>query len=555
MATLSGSRVEWGAWPALRTETWLLAVLAATVLLQCPLVAFRAVNWDEFYHYSVVEKLAHGTLTAPLQTLYARAFTWVTTLPGTGVDHILVIRLFMLGCELVTLAAIVGMASRFADRATGLLCALAYLSAGYVFQHGTSFRFDPPATALLMSALWLFLCRPLDVRAMVLGGLLLGTAGMLTIKSVLYAPALAGVLWLRWSEHRFSYAYLGRMAATGLAALIAFAGIYWLHSRGLGAAAEASAADTIDASAEKMFSLGYQPFWPYVPAGAARAPILAVLLLLIPLGLWRGERPAPQRLALLGFYLPLTTLLFYRNTAPYYYVFMLAPVAVACCAVLPSVAERYGAKAVAAVFVLSAAALLAAETWGTLDKQRQIQLGADAIFARPVAYFDNVAILGRYPKANAFMTTWGTERYLKGAEPSLRETMARQTVPLFVEDGTRFTATMTSREPDPNFLPADLAALHTNFIRFWGPLWIAGRLVPADGREHAEEFLVPGPYTVRDAPVVIDGQAREPGAIVSLGRGLHRVQANAGKPGRLVWGERLRPPAAQPPAPPYWTEF
>ena len=107
--------------------------------------------------------------------------------------------------------------------ASALLCALAYLSAGYVFRHGTSFRFDPPATALLMSAAWITLCRPLQARWIAATGLLLGIATVLTIKSVLYFPVFAGIAWLRWTEAQRSIAAALRLAAIGLAAIASLA--------------------------------------------------------------------------------------------------------------------------------------------------------------------------------------------------------------------------------------------------------------------------------------------------------------------------------------------
>lgn len=555
MATLAG----WGLFPArgnLRLQPLTLAIgaLVAVLLMQLPVVLNRAINWDEFYHYSVVQKFAHGTLALPLQTLFARVFVWVTELPGTAIDHIVVIRFLMFACELVTIAAIIGMAAHFADRTTGVLCALAYVSAGFVFRHGTSFRFDPPMAALLMSALYILLKRSLDFRAIALTGLLIGTAGMWSIKAVLYLPAFAGVLWLRWREHDFSRGYLARVCAVGLLSAGAFGSLYLLHSQGLATGAALEAEKTVNAAAEKMFSIGYQPYWPMVPIAAALAPVLTALVAFFPFALWRDSRPGAQRLALLGLYLPITTLLFYHNTAPYYYAYMLPPVCVACCVVMTRAMARYGGAAIAAVLLLNGAIMLALEPASPIDKQRALLRAANEIFEQPVAYFDSYAMLGDFPKENQFMTPWGTERYLAGATPSLREALAAKTVPLVIDDQGPFSPGLKNDEPNPSLLPGDQAALRSTYVHFWGPYWVAGKAVPADGVVHAEDFLVPGPYTVRDAPLIVDGRTYRDGDIVQLGRGTHRLAAERVS-GRLIWGERLRPPAIQPPAPPYWEGF
>src|SRR3546814_4925784 len=94
------------------------------------------------------------------------------------------------------------MARRFADRETALLCGLIYATGGYVFLHAFALRADMIAAALLMTALWLILCRPLRGREIALILLLVGLAFVSTIKAVLYAPAFLGVLLFRLEKPR-----------------------------------------------------------------------------------------------------------------------------------------------------------------------------------------------------------------------------------------------------------------------------------------------------------------------------------------------------------------
>lgn len=529
----------------------LLLVLA----MQLPLVLNRAINWDEFWHYSQTVLLAQGNLRDPLQTLYTRAFVWVTSLEGTGVDHIIVIRLFMLACELVTLAAIIGLARRFADRNTAWLCALGYLSASYVFQHGTSFRFDPPAAALLTSSLWILACRPLTARWLMLIGLLTGLSTLLTIKSVLYAPAFAGLAWLRWSELGLRREIALRISAIPLLALAAFGLAYLLHSQGLAGDTGSAAGTVVSRSAEKMFSFGVPPYWLATVRAAVFSPLQAILILAVPIALLFSKRPMPERLALLGLWLPMTTLWFYHNTAPYYHVFLLAPVSVSLTAIIPAAAKRFGAPLLTILLFAGAILTLMREPENTIDKQRKLLVAAEQIFGGPVAYFDSCAMIGQFPKANAFLTPWGIHQYLRGGFPAMSDIVDTKVVPLVVDDDYMFAEALNTREAVPTLLPRDTQMLRSTYVRFWGPFWVAGFDLAADSAERKIAVRVPGPYTFHgQAPVTIDGVMHKPGAVFTLARGAHTVAPTA-QGGRLIWGRNLKAPAGPAPAEPFFMLF
>lgn len=536
--------------PPARGSGLTLAMLALVLALQLAMVFGRAVNEDEFFHYSQVHRLVAGTLAEPLQTLYTRAFTWVTALPGNGIDHIVVIRLFMLGCEAIVLACLLGIATRFASRPAAWLAVLAYAGGGYVFQHAASFRFDSPVAALLMLAALVLLRARLNWLAIAAIGLLLGTACVLTIKAVLYAPVFAGIAWLRWDEAGRSPAMLVRLGAIGLAAAAGFALVYGLHASTLGAAANGEARAVVSRAGTKMFGLGLPPYWQHHLKGMAIAPVITIMALCFPTVLRRAARPAADKVALAGLFLPLATLLFYHNTAPYYFVFMLAPVCAALAIVLDRALVRYGAGRIALLLGGLAAALWAVEDRAMLQRQRALVDAGERLLPGHPAYFDGFAMLGANPKANVFMTPWGTEQYLKGQEPSLAETLAARPVALVVENKDAFTAALRTRQPVGDFMPQDLALLRRTYVNLWGPLWLAGFDLPA-GDATTITVAVPGPYTLHAAqPVVVDGIARTPGAVFDLARGTHAVGPRAA-PLRLLWGRGIRVPSTPPPAPPY----
>ncbi|EPR18241.1 hypothetical protein M527_13435 [Sphingobium indicum IP26] len=533
---------------------WVAAALLTTLVLQLPLVLNRAINWDEFFHYSQVVKMANGTLTLPLQTLYTRAFVWVPGLPGLGVDHIILIRLFMLTCELVTLACIAGIAARFTNWTTGLLCALAYLSASFIFRHGTSFRFDPPATALLMASAWILLRYGLRPPAMLVAALLAGTSTVLTIKSVLYAPVFAGIAWLLWVEGERRREDLVRFVALILGTMLCAALIYALHAGTLGEESGKAARSLVTRAGGTLFTFGNPLYRWHAFIFVVTSPILALAALAAPIAIWRGTGDMSRKVVLTGMWLPLTTLLFYQNTAPYYYVFMMAPVSVAASPVFALASRRYGSGIFALAMVAFAGTYLAGEPENTIERQRQIQQQAQRIFPEGTAYFDACAMLGTFPKANVFMTPWGIRDYLSGNLPSMVEAMQRDPVPLLVNNDWMFDDAVRGKIGVNVFLPQDLAAIRDTYVPFWGPFWVAGKLVAADSRSIAWNVRVPGPYTVRDSAMIIDGHRFDKGDVVTLNRGLHILSAEKER-ARLLWGERLETPVSNPPAEPYYMPF
>ncbi|WP_065846392.1 glycosyltransferase family 39 protein [Sphingobium sp. Ndbn-10] len=533
---------------------WVAAALLATLVLQLPLVLNRAINWDEFFHYSQVVKMANGTLTLPLQTLYTRAFIWVPGLPGLGVDHVILIRLFMLACELVTLACIAGIAARFTDRTTGLLCALAYLSASFIFRHGTAFRFDPPATALLMASAWILLRSGLRTPAILSAALLAGISTVLTVKTMLYAPVFAGIAWLLWAEGGRRREDVVRLLALALGTMLCAALLYSLHAGTLGEESGSEARGVIQQAGNRMFRPRDFSHFNFTLVFVLTSPVIAAATLAAPVAIWRGGWDVACKIALTGMWLPIATLLFYQNTYPYYYVFMMAPVAVATAPVFALASRRWGACFIATVMLLCAGVGLALEPENTIERQRQIQREAGQIFPAGVAYFDYCAMLGTFPKANVFMTEWGVEQYLAGDMPNFVEAMKHRPVPLLVNNTPILNTALKSRDQVKFLLPQDLTAIRDTYIPFWGPFWLAGKLIAEGNRSIAWNVRVPGPYTVRDSAMIIDGHRFNKGEVVTLDRGLHILSAEKER-ARLLWGERLETPVSNPPAEPYYMPF
>ncbi|MGC1271984.1 MAG: hypothetical protein WA842_15440 [Croceibacterium sp.] len=539
--------------PGATSALWPAMTIVLALVLQLAITTTRAINWDEFFHYAQVHQFLAGTLDKPLQSLSARLFSWAALLPGTGVDHILAIRLAEFAFLATAAAAIYAIARRFAPAPIAQLAVLLYLSGGFVLQHGSSFRADAVAAAMLTTSLAAMLRLRLSPRVILLAAALAAAALLMTIKSVLYAPAFAGIAWLRWQEAGRSRDATLRLGGLAVAVAVLFGLMFLAHSAGLASGADGKAEAMAANSAGKMFALTGLPYYNHILQGALLAPVLAICVLLVPVLLWRDKGSVAGRVALAGLWLPMLSVAVYHNTAPYFYTFILPPVCAACAVALPLLVKRYSVAALSAILAVNALTIWLIEPESPLGKQRQLLQAADLMWPEKPAYFDFPAMLGSFPKANTFMTPWGVDNYLKGVTPPMVEAMARQPVPLVVENDPMFSAALRSAGPVPQFLPADLAAIRSSYIHFWGPFWVAGQELRG-GETRRVQILVPGIHTVEGAGLRVDGKSVAAGSTIALSRRSYEFSADSGT-ARLVWGNRPARPAFAPPAPPYWTDF
>ena len=271
---------------------------------------------------------------------------------------------------------------------------------------------------------------------------------------------------------------------------------------------------------------------------------------------WRG-------LGFVGLGLPLLTLVIYRNAYPYYYVFMLAAPALLGALAIAKLEQSLGQKSrkfqlvVGLVFALLAASFVGQYLRNDVDRtvaQRQLIEVVHRMFPRPVPYIDRSSMVASFPKVGFFMSTWGMESYLARGRPVMRGLLAsRQPVFLVANIGSLRLDSPSVRPAGPHgyrLLQADYDVLRDNFVHHWGAIWVAGKRlnIPAAGRAHRFEILIPGSYTIEaKALVIIDGIERKPGAMVELDKGQHTfVTTTAQATVLLRWGVDLYRPSVAP---------
>ncbi len=487
----------------------------------------------------------------PLQTLYLRAFVWVTALPGSEIDHIIVVRVFMFGCLVVTALSIAGIVSSLSTRTTGLICAACYLSAGLILHHGTAFRTDIMTAALLSLALWIIAASSLSWKSIASMGFLVGIAGMITIKSVLWAPAFVGLGLIRWHTEGWKPALFIRFIFAALAAGLTFATVYFFHSRGVASDPDASASALIGNASTRMFTFPYLEKLPVILTAVLTALPLAAFIILLPILLIRSANDIAAKAGILGLWAVALVPLFYVNSYPYFYAFILPPVAVSIYLAVEAAQTRYSVFALAIVMAVNGVANWALDERGILHNQRLVLETVRQNLPGPVTYFDCCASIGSWPSGNGFRTAWGVDQYLAATRPAFRDRMLQEPVPLLIAGGWSQQVFQDSG-PTDKFLSEDVEALRNTYIPFWGPIHLAGiELRPLEERKW--EALVPGPYTV-EGSVAIDGAVYADGDTISIDRGTWELQETNGAQARLVWGENILKPETPAPTK-LWTSW
>jgi hypothetical protein len=510
----------------------------------------------------------------PLQSVWTRAFAWLTGVPGDEVTQVIAGRLAAFGAELVALAGVYRLARRLVSPTGALYSLLSLLSTAYVLHHGFSFRADPFVVALGVWAI--ALAFPVVRRprlAAATAGALLALALLVSLKAALYLVPVASVLLLAGGERRLARA---AVLATSLAGT--FGALYLLHAGALppppALGASGLAPISLTRTARTTLLSDEHPGWSYLSASVRQSPLVWLGLLgglAVAAASLRRESSRRSGMLLLALGSTLAVFAFYRNTFPYFYLFALAPAAPLAGLFLVRLGERLARRSALA------ATLATATLWsGTavtlvthyarrardeIAPQRQLVRVVHELFPESVPYIDRCSMIASFPKVGFFMTGWGMERYRAGGP--LMRTALREGRPVFLLANTpglwlHLTDERARRAPYALFAE-DRRLLRENFVHHWGWLWVAGKeVIFGSGGAHAEfEILIPGLYTL-EAPgaIAIDGETVEPGGAVRLPQGIHHARpGGAAAAFRLRWGRRLARPAAAPLAKPLFTGF
>lgn len=512
-----------------KTDRGLLAIYAFYGLLiaaQVFLVFTKSFNWDEFYHFSMVHDLPKGRLTWDFQTLYIRLFLWVPAVTDDLITQLQIARLGMLGFELVAVAMVVRLAREFVDHKTALITGIVYLAGGYIFTQGFSFRTDPVATAALMLALYLFATRDLTIGRVLAVGVLVGLAGLVTIKSIFYAPCFLAFAIRRLMDSPAAWrAAALRIAAVPIVALLTFVLVLQLHRIGLDV--RAASVPSLEGWISAFLGDGPGERTTYVLKQMELAPVISVgvvLSLLVVLRL-----PRRDAIASLGLLMPLLTLLFYRNTFPYFFVFLLAPVCVGIAPAIAPMLQRFGTGIVLAALAFSPVSMLAEQRYNVLDRQKALIDEVHRLFPQPVGYLAYAGFIADYPRILPHLISGvGLKGYYERKVPVIAQEIERGNVAFVLSDSKSVRAGLEGRTMPSSLQPRDFAMLRENFIHYRSTIWIAGKTICPSQAEQTIMLYRPGPYSLDGGPIVIDGVLLADGQTHQLQAGPHRVLHQSG---------------------------
>jgi len=516
----------------------LVAIAFATaglLVYKCLLIYRQNINWDEFYFLSNVYELARGELTLLMLGAYTHLFSWLPLVPGNEISQVIAARWVMTGLLAITVWLVLRLARTWLTGLAAVVPPFVYISTMPVLHHGGSFRFDSMLAPLSVLALVLLLSpgRGREWRDWA-AGVVLGIAGAITLKVVLFAPLIVAVVAFRDSSSADSWLERARtLVKLGVAAGITATVLLGLHGLTIAPSTTGSVAQVATQAARKtLLDTPWFPRLSILQTYVNWQPLPWVLI-----GLGTAIAVLRRRFALAAMALSLLPVVFYRNAFPYYYLVMLAPASVLAGYALHEMVRMvrlYSSRVLmnALVTVICAGLLYQglAYAWRfSLDdqaNQRMLVSAVHQVFPKPTSYVDRCGMISSFSKVNFFMSTWGVEHYRAQGRPFMSEAI-RKHRPGFVLVNSG--ALNPNRRTSVGLLPEDYDLIARFYPKYWGPLRVAGATVKLAGSEPAR-LLVPFPAEYRlwsDGPLSIDGVSRSHGDVVTVPAQGVMVQASA----------------------------
>ena len=554
---------------SVKTERFLLFLILAGLAARAALVFSLNINWDEFFYLSHIYGYERGELAVQLQMFHVHLLGWLTSVSGNEVDQILAARVLMLALSAVSTALIFLVARVHFPRAIALLCALAYVCFSEVVRHGASFRADSLYTPLVLAAAYLAMKPVRSPGMLVLGGAGTALALMITIKAALFLPTIGALFFIRIARAGFTRESLRPAAIFTAALLVAFGILFAVHDALLPALKPDVDVALVERSLRQtILETDLFPRWRTAIGSVMRsllswlAIFAGIVIAVYGVARWRW-RASLRDLDVLCLVLPLSTIAFYRNAFPYFYVTLAAFAVIAGGVAVAWLLERCGRRINPAAILsfcgilLTGVLALGIANFHTADEirgERALLAAIHRTFPEPVPYIDRCSMVSSFPKVGLFMSAWGMDNYRAAGQPVMMTLIERKQPRFLIVNTEALNIAASYDELDTpqryRLLRQDFETLKDNFIPHWGPLFVAGKTLVFDGETPSREveILIAGTYTVEGAPLVVDGRTFGPGTTVKLDKGRHRMAA-IGTPSTVVlrWGDHLYRPKGEPP--------
>ncbi|MCK0097413.1 hypothetical protein MWU60_17685 [Yoonia sp. F2084L] len=507
-----------------KVQTALILMLLAVAIMRLVMVFVHEANWDEYLNLSMIYDHQRGELREILQTGFVHIFGWVTWVSGNEADQIIAARLVYFGVGILTSAAIWKTARALVSTEGAFFVILCYWGFSYNFVHGVSLRTDPLAASAMMCALCLVISGNPSTRRALAAGVLVGLAGFFTIKAIFYVPALAAITLIRWAKVGSMVKGAGTTLLIGIVALLSFVGLSFGHAMTFHNVA--SPFEFLGRTADSTLApQNYMILIQYLRDAFMQNLVFVALWLFGFFGLViRLRDPVSRTEGLLGLALvtPLLSAFVYRDTYPYYYPFILAPVMVIVGFAWDDLRRRYSAKiavTVAAVACLCTLVVTIEYVQKPIDRQRTTLDVIHRIFPDEPSYIDGRSMVSSFSKRGPFMSTWGMTDYRRDGRPIMAELIERHQPQFLLANTWHLQLDRMSPAQSESralgLLSADMALLQDNYTRFWGPLYLPGKTIEVE--DDSINILISGTYRlIAEAPVVIDGNSLRPNGVIQL---------------------------------------
>ena len=537
--------------------------MVAAIIARLVVLTNYQINWDEFFFLSKVHQFLHNDLAKVMQSFHVHFFTWLPFISENEADQIIVARGVMACLQFATAVCLFRISKRFLSNPAAWFVVLSYFSFSNVIRHGASFRADPIATFLLIASIDLTLNSTM-VASSILAGILIGLAGIITIKSALYVPTIGSLLLVLiiFSDNRrvvFTKSLV--MISSALAAFVLF---YLYHKSSLAVEPIQQAVASIDHGYNK--TINFTQIFPKV--GYFRSSLKSdfVYWIAIGFGLFITAKSIKDTtfmdrataLIIIAMVFPLITILFYRNAYPYYYTFIMASTSILCGVAWDAMPWQKQPN-IAKLFVVFSLFSIVVRiiTYGyilpytkNLNHQKNILSVIHKVFPEPVPYIDRCSMVSSYPKVGMFMSTWGLENYREANMPILSQTITKEQPKFLVVNINQLDPLLTSEQrqntihPDYDLLQEDIAVLRDNYIQHWGKLFVPGKKLQLNKDEISYfNILIEGIYTVESSiAVIINNNEVMPGETIFLNRGVNVLTTSYAGNLYLRWGDHLYMP-------------
>lgn len=554
----------------------IIALLVLLVMAGKLLLLFSIpVGQDEFNYLSLVHEYANGTLSTSWQSIHVHFFQWLPLAGSNEVDQAMAARTVMFLCFIGSAVFLFLLAKQFLSIGGSLFSVICYISLTTTIINGASFRSDTPAIFLIMLSIWLFVARGRSSLANAASGFALALAALFTVKSGLYLILFGALVLVRlrpltgvlndWKRFIPSVWFTAALAG-------GFALFHLLHVSTLASVSGTHQGQFIPSTYSSFIDLsGLFPGFEYLHMTVRNNPLIwslfaaGLILYIIDLCVPKDNRSAPPP-HLWIFLLPLLSLLVYRNTFPYFYVFIM-PCAMLLCGYaadrLASFSKAIHPKASLIPLVLFALAIgfigiirvayIHLNVPDITSRQRELLTLIHRIFPEPVAYLDGCRMVSSFPNAGLFLSSAGMRSYLQSNIPLIKDQIiGRQ--PLFLIANVPHLD-INSAEPPKSarglaLHQDDWEALRTSYIHHWGPLWIMGKHFVLTDDTLRREFVIvaEGLYTVEtDMDVLLDNKVYKNGMVVELHEGKHTIEViSTNAMVILRWGDHLYRPDTEP---------